>query len=81
MALNVGTRLARRDPQGDGFDLVQIVGLSDLAELGSEVIIKPAVEFASPLACTRESLLAVYTLDVGGPEPVDWTTPEAELHE
>jgi len=79
MALNIGTRLARRAPQNDGWDMVQIVGMSDLGELGSEVVIKPATEFASPLAATQESLLATYTLDVEPPAPLPWATSPEEV--
>jgi len=83
MALDIGQRLARREIQNDGWDLVQIVGVADLGpDLGSEIVIRPAVEFASPLACTSQSLLSVYTLDTTGPPaPLDgpWETAPEEV--
>jgi len=77
--LNIGTRLARREPQNDGWDIVECVGLADLGELGSEAVIRPAVEHASPLSCTRESLLAAYTVDISPPAPPPWETSPEEV--
>ena len=81
MALEVGTRLARREAQNDAFDLIEVVGFNDLGEYGSEVVVKSATAFDSPLSATRESLLSLYTLKLPvEPLPeVPWETPEAEV--
>lgn len=51
---------------------------------GYEVVLSPAVGFASPVTASADSVLNVYTLDTEPPariDPAPWETPEAEIQE
>lgn len=84
MALTVGQKLRRREPASDCWDDVVVTGYFDCGPDGggAEIVISPAIGFASPIIATPESILAVYTLDVDPPTTppaMPWETPAEEV--
>lgn len=83
MALAVGQRWKRRNPQGDEWDGIVVRGFAEGGET-VEVVVSP-VSFGSPVSTSPQALLAAYTLDA--PDPAaglkerieEWITPEEEV--
>lgn len=84
MALTPGQKLRRREPASDIWDDVVVTGYFDLGPDGGgfEVVLSPAIGFASPIIAQAASILKVYTLDVDGPPEIPempWETPAEEV--
>ncbi len=95
MALEIGQRLTRREPQkGDAWNLIEVRGYFDLGADGGgiEIVVAPVEGGHTPVTATSQSLMSIYTLDAG-PDPAagiadglakltgapEWSTSAEEL--
>jgi hypothetical protein len=76
--MNVNTILARRDPQGDLYDRLVVVGYFDAGEYGTELVLQPADSFGSPFTASEQSVHRAYGVEQEGVDAKPWETPLVE---
>lgn len=87
--LELGTRLVRREPLNDDWDLIEVRGWAESSEI-REPVVSP-VSFGEAIACDPSNLLKHYTLAADDPsaeieaglEKIEklsaWETPASEI--